>query len=94
MSQFPLVLRCLQMGTDAEDDKPGSCDPLDCFSLRDFHVGSGGARTLLFLSPGCPLSKVYPCLWPGCWAGSQHCIVLRHAHSLGEGHDPAPPVKL
>lgn len=94
MSQFPLATRCLHVGTDAEDDKPGSCDPQIVFLCWISMWEAMGARTLLLLSPGCPLSKVYPCLWSDCWARSQHCIVLEHAHSLEEGHGPVPQVKL
>lgn len=89
MSQFPSASRCLYMGADAEDDKPGSCDLQIVFLCWISTWEVVGSRILLLLRPGCPLSKVYPCLWSGCLAGSQCCIVLRHAHSLEEWCDPA-----
>lgn len=53
MSQFPSAARCLHMGTDAEDDKPGSCDspPPHCFSLLDFHVGIGRNQNVASVAP-------------------------------------------
>lgn len=82
------------MGTDAEDDKPGSCDHQIVFLCWISTWEVVGARTVLLLRPGCPLSKVYPRLWSGHLARSQHCIVWGHAHSLEEQCDPASTMKL